>query len=95
MAATYHAIDPYLREEYHAQGHRVKLGNGVEVYMVGQKDGGRGIILLPDSGGWHSGRILSMADYLSANGYYLAIPHISPHGMTLHFFQMMHFFILN
>ncbi len=70
-------IDTFLDPNYGHRGSILQLHDHTEFYSVGSAQSKQGIIVVPDTLGWNSGRIRNIADFFAQNGSLAVIPKIS------------------
>lgn len=66
--------DRFLTVERRNTGTQLKLPDETELYASGNTKSKFGVILIPDTKGWDSGRIRDIADYYGENDCYAVIP---------------------
>lgn len=67
-------MEKFLSADYTPVGSVLKLKDDTEFYCTGTSNGKRGVIMIPDTLGWNSGRIRNMADFFGENNCLVAIP---------------------
>jgi dienelactone hydrolase/ElaB/YqjD/DUF883 family membrane-anchored ribosome-binding protein len=77
-------VEQFLNYNYKPAGQILKLKDDTEFYAVGSPRSKRGVIVVPDLGGFNAGNSRNIADYLAAKGSYVAIPSIigTPKGAS-------------
>ena len=65
---------PYLASTYTVKGSDHTTHEGHTCYMTGT--GSRGLILIPDIWGYHSGRTRNVADYWGDAGFTVIVPKV-------------------
>lgn len=79
-------VEQFMKINYRPAGKVLKLKDSTEFYAVGFPRSKRGVIIIPDLGGYNAGNSRNIADYLAANDTYVAIPSIlgAPKGADEH-----------
>ena len=70
------SADKFLASDYKPIGNVFKLKDNTEFYSAGTARGKNGVIIIPDTLGWNSGRIRNIADFLAENGCIAIIPNL-------------------
>lgn len=71
-------INIFLDNKHAQAGKIVKLNDKTEFYATGNEVNAKyGLIIIPDTMGWNSGRIRNIGDYFGANGFFVTIPKLS------------------
>ncbi len=69
-------VDKFLSSDYRPVGHVFKLKDNTEFYSAGSPRSKRGVIIIPDTFGWNSGRIRNIADFFAENDCVAVIPNL-------------------
>lgn len=67
----------FLTYEYKPVGSNITLVDNTQFYGVGSSRYKHGVILIPDTWGWNAGRVRNIADFLSTNDMYCAVPQLT------------------
>lgn len=70
-------MDKFLEHSYHPTGSILRLQDHTEFYAVGNPRSKNGVVMIPDTMGWNSGRIRNIADFFGENGFFVVIPKLS------------------
>jgi hypothetical protein len=70
------SLDQFLDLSYQPQGHVQTLPDGVQFYVKGRRDCGKGIMIISDLFGWNTGRTRNLADYMAESGYFVVVPRL-------------------
>lgn len=70
-------LDTFLDPNYGHRGSILQLHDHTEFYSVGNSANKQGIIFVPDTLGWNSGRIRNLADFFAEQGSMVVIPKLS------------------
>jgi hypothetical protein len=70
-------VDKFLEHSYHSSGSILRLQDHTECYAVGNPRCKNGVVMIPDTMGWNSGRIRNIADFFAENGFFVVIPKLS------------------
>jgi hypothetical protein len=85
-------VDHYLDPYYQPKGSTLKLKDHTEFYASGSPGCKKGVIIIPDTLGWNTGRVRNICDFFGDNDCYAVIPELSKH--TTHaggIFSFYHF----
>lgn len=77
-------VEQFLNYNYKPAGKILRLKDDTEFYAVGSPRSKRGVIIIPDLGGYNAGNSRNIADYIAANDTYVAIPSVigAPKGAS-------------
>jgi dienelactone hydrolase len=70
-------VHKFLDQNYHPTGSILRLQDHTEFYATGNPRSKQGVVMIPDTLGWNSGRIRNIADYFGENGFFVVIPKLS------------------
>jgi hypothetical protein len=70
-------LDNFLDPNYGHRGCILQLHDHTEFYSVGNATHKQGVIIVPDTLGWNSGRIRNIADFFAEQGSMVVIPKLS------------------
>lgn len=72
-------VDHYLDPYYQPKGSTLKLKDHTEFYASGSPGCKKGVIIIPDTLGWNTGRVRNICDFFGDNDCYAVIPELSKH----------------
>lgn len=70
-------VDHYLDPYYQPKGSTLKLKDHTEFYASGSPGCKRGVIIIPDTLGWNTGRVRNICDFFGDHDCYAVIPELS------------------
>lgn len=71
-------INIFLDEKHAQAGKIIELNDKTKFYATGNEVNAKyGLVVIPDTMGWNSGRIRNIGDYFGANGFFVVIPKLS------------------
>mmetsp|Transcript_30222 Transcript_30222/g.32936 ORF Transcript_30222/g.32936 Transcript_30222/m.32936 type:complete len:125 (-) Transcript_30222:1513-1887(-) len=75
-------VDQYLSiTSYTTHGHELKLHDHTQVYASGKPQCKNGVIVIPDTLGWNTGRVRNLCDFFGDNDLFAVIPNFSSKGV--------------
>lgn len=74
--------DPYLNiVHYQTKGTNLKLKDHTEFYASGTTQSKHGVIIIPDTWGWNTGRIRNICDFFGDQNTFAVVPNFSSKGI--------------
>lgn len=92
--------EPYLNiVQYQPKGTNLKLKDHTEFYASGSTKSKHGVIIIPDTWGWNTGRVRNICDFFGDHDTFAVVPNFSSKGIegerkfrSFHFFFLLFFY---